>query len=107
MDIYPEVSALMDDDDAMLRKLECMSTRDVFRLVKYLVSAKQARARAVRSYSEKKALEYGVSAQWQHIMTNPEAYQKKLRYNREYNRRKREENRKLAEKSEATRETNT
>jgi hypothetical protein len=93
MEAYKQIKDILDDDEAMRHHFSTVGLHDVVKLVQFLAGRHRAREASVKRYQAKKIQELGVTPYWDYLKNNPEAYQKRLEYSRQYMRTKREQTR--------------
>jgi hypothetical protein len=93
MEHYKNICDFLDDDEAILQYAQTLSQTELVGLLKYLTASKRVRDDSARAFNARKAEELGHTIQWHRVKNDPEAYQRKLEYNRVYRQKKRKNDR--------------
>lgn len=98
---YKHLLGFLDDESAVQHYLVSLPQQDVASLVMYLAERQRVRDAAARSYTQRKMQDLGAAPSWVRAKADPEAYQKRLEYNRAYRRRKRDQARGVVDATNA------
>lgn len=95
MEHYKRLASIIRDadDDGVVQYLSNLTPCEMAHVVRYLTEYKMTQDGCREAYMTRKKMEYGVSPQWQATKNDPEAYRRKLEYNRIYKAKKRAEER--------------
>lgn len=89
MEHYKALASIAGDKEAMAAHVATMDASDLVDVLQLLVQRQKCRDDAADAYKARTTAEHGVARQWHYVRTNPDAYARKLAYNREYRARKR------------------
>ena len=88
MEHYKVLAGFGEDAGAMVEYIGTLSSDEMEKVLKYLVDFKRTRDKIKKESEARKKEELGVTPQWDNVRRDPEKYQRRLEYNREYRRRK-------------------